>query len=96
MLDCMFGGPVGDHLLFTFQIFKIYLLILEGGGEKKREKHQFVIPLTYPFIGCFLYTPWPEIEPTTSAYQDKALRTELPGQGCLPNFLLDKQKGTNI
>ena len=35
----------------------------EGGGEgrggesRERKKHQFVVPLIYAFIGCFLYVP---------------------------------------
>ena len=29
----------------------------EAGGEGG-EKHWFVVPLTYAFIGCFLYVPW--------------------------------------
>ena len=43
------------------------LLILE------REKHQFVVPLICAFIGCFLYVPWPRIEPATLAYWDNTL-----------------------
>ena len=42
-----------------------------GGGETDR--HRFVVPLVYVFIGCFLYVPWPGIEPVTLAYGDDAL-----------------------
>ena len=53
-----------------------YLLILDreerrkGGrkGEREREKHRCVFQLTYAFTGCFLYVPWPGIEPATLAY----------------------------
>ena len=33
-----------------------------------REKHWFVVPLIYAFIGLFLSVPWPGIEPTILAY----------------------------
>ena len=45
-------------ILFVF--FKnFYLLILETGGgrERETEKHQFVVPLIYVFIGRFFWVP---------------------------------------
>ena len=53
---------------------KIYWLIL-------RERHQFVVPFIYVFIGWFLYVPWLGNEPSTLAYQDDALTswTTWPG-----------------
>ena len=29
----------------------------------KKEKHWFVVPVIYAFIGCFLYVPWLKIKP---------------------------------
>ena len=48
---------------------------------REREKHLFVIILTYAFIGCFFYVPWPEIEPTKLAYQDDTLTNLATWQG---------------
>ena len=25
------------------------------GGEREKEKHRFVVPLIYAFVGCFFY-----------------------------------------
>ena len=41
-------------------------------GETDRQRHQFVVPLIYAFIGWFLYVPWPGIKPATLACQDDA------------------------
>ena len=41
--------------------------------RRERQKHRFVIPLIYSFIGWFLCVPWPGVKPTTLAYQDDAL-----------------------
>ena len=51
------------------------------GGE--REKHWFVVPLTYPFTGCLLYVPWLGTEPSTLEYWDDALNSSAtqPGPG---------------
>ena len=49
------------------------LIFREGERKKQREKHRFVVPLIYAFIGWFLYVPWFGIEPTTLAYRDDAL-----------------------
>ena len=50
----------------------LFLFIDFREKEKKgqREKHQFVVPLIYTSIGCFLYVPQVGLEPTTLAYQD--------------------------
>lgn len=48
-----------------------YLAFFGGRGEKVKQKHQFVVTLTYSFIGC-LYMPWAEVEPEM-AYQDYAV-----------------------
>ena len=47
--------------IITF--FKFYLFILDR--ESKRERDQFVVPLIYAIIVCFLYVPLPEINPAT-------------------------------
>ena len=47
--------------------------MLEKEREWEREKHWFVVPLIYSFVGWFLYVPWPGIEPTTVAHWDNAL-----------------------
>ena len=47
------------------KLFKKYLLI----DLRKREKHQFAVPLIYTLIGWFLYVPWPGIKPATLAYR---------------------------
>ena len=52
----------------TLKKFFFNLLILEGEGERTS-----ICCSTYTFIGCFLYVPWLEIEPTTLAYQKDAL-----------------------
>ena len=60
-------------------IFLIYELILERVGKGRRERETernmdlFVGPLVYAFIGCLLYVPWPEIEPSPLVYWDNAL-----------------------
>ena len=56
-------NKVHFHLIF-------YLLILEGKGEKETS---ICFPLIYTFIGCFLYVPWPGIEPASVVYSDNAL-----------------------
>ena len=62
--------------MYVWFLKKIYLLI----WERHTHTHWFVVPLIYAFIGCFLYVPWPGIEPTMLVYQDNA-PPELPGQG---------------
>ena len=49
--------------------------------EREEERVWFVVPLIHAFIGCFLYVPWPEMEPATAAYQTMLQPTELQGQG---------------
>ena len=44
----------------------------------EREKQQFVDLLIYAFVGCFLYVPWPGIEPATLVYQDDVLTNWAP------------------
>ena len=34
----------------------------ERGKETEREKHCFVVPLIYAFMGCFLHVPSPGIK----------------------------------
>ena len=60
----------------TQKFLFFYLLIQEWGKretDKEREKHQFVVPLIYAFIGWYLYVPWPVIQPATLVYWDNAL-----------------------
>ena len=52
------------HIL-TYTHTYIYTYIIN-----LREKHQFVVPLTDAFIGCFLSVPWPGTGHTTLAYWD--------------------------
>ena len=56
--------------------FKIDFREREEGRERERERkreHQFVVPLTDAFTGCFLYVSWLETEPATLAYWDNTL-----------------------
>ena len=48
-------------------------MILEGEGKGDREKHWFVVPLIYAFVGWFLYVPWLEMELATLVYGDNVL-----------------------
>ena len=79
----------GFYFILSLIIF--YWLILEkeegrgreregGGREREREKHQFAVPLIYAFIGWFLYVPWLDVEPTTSAYRVEAINGGATGQ----------------
>ena len=52
--------------------------------EEGREKHQFVVPLSYAFIGWFLYVPWSKIEPATFLYWDNALTNWVTQPGLPP------------
>ena len=40
-----------------------FLFIDLGGRGKEREKHWFIYPLIYAFIGWFFYVSWLGIEP---------------------------------
>ena len=48
-----------------------YLFVL----ERETDRHRFVVPLIYAFIGWFLYVPWQDLVWThyTLVYQDDAL-----------------------
>ena len=35
----------------------LFIALREGERERGGEKHRLVVPLTYTFIGCFLYVP---------------------------------------
>ena len=73
----------------TFLNFNL-LMFRERGKGRESERHQLVVPLIYAFIGCFLYVPWPGIEPATLAYQDDALTdwATQPGPGLQTSLLL--------
>ena len=60
-----------SSLVLNFILVFFYLLIL--GGDREREKHQFVVSLTYASIGWFLYVPWPGMKPATLAHGNDAL-----------------------
>ena len=47
--------------LFFPNLFFIYWFERERQRERKgeREKHQFVVPLIYTLVGCFLCVSWP-------------------------------------
>ena len=81
-----------SHSFFMLWLDKSTKLVLfcfftweRRGGGGRREKHRFVVPFTYAFIGCFLYVPRPRTEPTTLAPGDNT-PTELPGQGWVSHF----------
>ena len=59
----MLSIPMTIFTIAIFYSFLKILFILET--EEGREKHQFVVSLSYAFIGWFLYVPWLGIEPTT-------------------------------
>ena len=54
-------------LLPLSNFFKILFIDVERERERenthKKEKHQFVVPLMYAFIGYFLYVPGLDIKP---------------------------------
>ena len=54
---------------------------------RKREKHQFVVPLTYAFIVWFLYLPWLGTELRTLVYWDSAITNRVEKQNCSHLFL---------
>ena len=64
------------EIKIIFLFLNFYLLIL-----RKREKHWFVVPLIYAFIGWLPYVPWPGIKPATLMYQDDALTNWAPWPG---------------
>ena len=52
-----------EYTISSFFFLFFFKLIFSG-----RERNiNFVVPLIYAFIGCCLYMPRPEVEPTTSA-----------------------------
>ena len=59
----------------------LLIFFLEREKKREREKHQFVVPHIYAFIGWFLYVPWLGIEPATLAYWDDAPTNWASGQG---------------
>ena len=69
----------------SLPFFKKKIFIFRQRKEET-EKFQYLVPLTYAFIGCFLYVPCLGIEPTTLEYWDDAPPTALPGQGSLSYF----------
>ena len=73
-------------LISKFQII-FYSFLNWFYRERGREKHWFVIPLIYAFMGCFLYVPWLGIESTTLLYQDDTL-TSWATQPGPDNFLI--------
>ena len=36
----------------------VFVCVSERKREREKEKHQFVFPLIYAYIGCFLNVPW--------------------------------------
>ena len=58
--------PSLGGLGYYFFLFIDWLILQR---ERKGERYQFVVPLTY---ACFLYVPWPGIEPTTVVYGNYA------------------------
>ena len=79
-----FAGQHSIHwaTLARARFLFICLVVWEGVGGRERERHQFVVPLIYSFIGWFLYVPWLGIEPATLVYWDDALTNwaTCPGQ----------------
>ena len=72
-----------NQFWYSYLFKNFYLLILQRkeGSEKEKEKHWFVVPLIYAFIGWFLNVPWLGIKPTTLMYQDDTVTSLaiLPG-----------------
>ena len=64
-------ADTGEKKIRTFKFIDWFYT--ERGLGVGTGKPQFVVPLSYPVIGCFLYVRWPEIEPTTLVYGDDAL-----------------------
>lgn len=62
----------------------------ERKERREREKHIFVVPLIYSFIGCILCEPWLEIKPATLSFGDDAFTNEatLPGMSVIFKPLL--------
>ena len=53
-------GELGFVFLFFCNLFFYYYLLIlerERKGGRERENKQFVIPLIYAFLSCFLYVP---------------------------------------
>ena len=70
--------------------FFFYLLIFrESELASEWERHRFVGPLIYAFIGWFLYVPWLGIEPATLGYGDDSLTNwaTWPGPFCCCLFI---------
>ena len=55
---------------FFFKFLNNWFQRKKASRGRGREKHLFVVPLVYAFIGWFLYVPWSEIKPTMLARQD--------------------------
>ena len=100
--------PVSEKTTFCclnhpiYRIFEIFYLLILERERRERRKHWFTASNFYAFISWFLYVPWTWIEPTTMAYQDKALTqwspTILtPGTGFMEdNFSTDPWWGAGM
>ena len=62
-------------IVYLYLCFLLSFILERKKG--KREKHRFVVPLIYAFIGWFLYVPWLVIKPATLMYLDGALLSKL-------------------
>ena len=57
-------------------------IFIDWFGREERERHQYIVPLIYAFMGWLLQVPWLGIESTTLLYHQKMLSAaELLGQG---------------
>ena len=64
--------------------------------DRERERDQFVVPLTYAFIHCFLSVPYLEIKPATVLYWVDTLTTGLSSQGLPTKFSAFRTACSNL
>ena len=77
-LFLMFLMPHSSLLVLMRTSFN--LLTFEREEMRGGEGERFVVPLISAFIGCFLYVPWPGIEPSTLAHRDSAPTSGAPAR----------------
>ena len=96
-------GDYRSKLYFAYKLKNIYWLGFflekkEGRREREteRERDQFVVPLTYAFIHCFLSVPYLEIKPATVLYWADTLTTGISSQGLPTKFSAFRTACSNL
>ena len=76
----MIFNLISCHKILKYKLHSFihsFIFLRERGKEK--EKHPFIVPFAYVFIGWFLFVP--TIKPTILVYWDNAVTNWASGQG---------------